>query len=433
MLIELHMIQNHAPSNLNRDDSGSPKHCTFGGIKRARISSQCLKRSIRQAWMDSGDPGLEAFTGKRTAGLLEHLADLVMKKDQDAERAAALLAARELLRALYVKKVRVSKKTGKVDTAYALFLSASEKKKLEDHLQRCWDDLKNAASELNKVEIEQKGKSNLSKQDKDEREKKESALTKAVENSLAHSPFSPGAMTVDLAMFGRMIADYPDRNVEACVQVAHAMSTHAMDHEFDYFTAVDDLGGSREEDDTGAEMIGDVEFNSACYYKYFSIDIGELLDNLAGKKPVESSTDREKEEYNKAHETARETVLKAIPAFIRAAVFTTPPGKQNSFAAHQLPDGILVEVRPVKTPVSYANAFVKPARAKGETDLVAASLDQFRQHVESLTTKFSLKAQPRLWFCTRGVKINGTEEKETLDQFIDGIENALSTQRWGHD
>ncbi len=49
MLIEIHILQNHAPSNLNRDDSGSPKTATFGDFKRARISSQCLKRSLRRS------------------------------------------------------------------------------------------------------------------------------------------------------------------------------------------------------------------------------------------------------------------------------------------------------------------------------------------------------------------------------------------------
>src|SRR6266508_2221569 len=50
-LIAIHMLQNHAPSNLNRDDNGDPKDALFGGVRRARISSQSLKRSIR--WSDT--------------------------------------------------------------------------------------------------------------------------------------------------------------------------------------------------------------------------------------------------------------------------------------------------------------------------------------------------------------------------------------------
>jgi CRISPR system Cascade subunit CasC len=424
MLIELHMIQNHAPSNLNRDDTGSPKHCVFGGVKRARISSQCLKRSIRNAWTHSGDPELQAFLGTRTAGLLEHLADLVKRKDGKTERKAVVEAGHELLKALYVKKTRESKKTGKINTAYALFLSADEKENIEKFVLKHWDSWSEAAGKVAKIQEELKEAKPTDKQKKD-LEKKQSALAGVVGQSLKDSPFSPGTMTVDVAMFGRMMADFPGRNVEAAVQVAHAISTHTMEHEFDYFTAVDDLAGGGDQDDTGAEMIGDIEFNSACYYKYFSIDTEQLEDNLSGKPPNEKATKEEKRRYEEACKTARDTVRKAIPAFIRAAVFTTPPGKQNSFAAHQLPDGILVEARQRKTPVSYANAFVKPARVKGEKDLVLAGIEQFKEHVETITTKFDLEASPRLWFCTRDIDIKGATEAKKLNDLIKKLETAL--------
>ena len=72
MLIEIHMIQNHSPANLNRDDLGAPKTCIFGGVTRARISSQCLKRSIRRS--EQFAAALERDGGVRTRRLVEEIA-----------------------------------------------------------------------------------------------------------------------------------------------------------------------------------------------------------------------------------------------------------------------------------------------------------------------------------------------------------------------
>src|SRR5437870_6535697 len=78
MFIELHLIQNFAPANLNRDDTGSPKDCEFGGVRRARISSQCLKRSIRR------DAGFTYFLagrgGVRTRRLISEIAERLSDK-----------------------------------------------------------------------------------------------------------------------------------------------------------------------------------------------------------------------------------------------------------------------------------------------------------------------------------------------------------------
>lgn len=69
MLIQIHILQNYAPANLNRDDTGSPKDAIFGGKRRGRISSQCLKRSIRRcaAFQDTFDG--TALLGVRTRKL----------------------------------------------------------------------------------------------------------------------------------------------------------------------------------------------------------------------------------------------------------------------------------------------------------------------------------------------------------------------------
>ena len=84
-------------------------------------------------------------------------------------------------------------------------------------------------------------------------------------------------LSVDVALFGRMLAVMPEKNQNAACQVAHAISTHAVEREFDFYTAVDDL---KPEDTAGADMMGTVEFNSACFYRYAVVDWEKLVDNL---------------------------------------------------------------------------------------------------------------------------------------------------------
>jgi CRISPR system Cascade subunit CasC len=166
----------------------------------------------------------------------------------------------------------------------------------------------------------------------------------------------------DVALFGRMIevADttpFGKRNlrVDAACQVAHALSSHQVNPDFDYFTAVDDLNPQGV---TGAGMIGTVEFNSACFYRYANIDLGQLEDNLGGDGVL-------------ARATAR--------AFLYASRDAIPTGKQNSFAARNLPAFAFAVVRPAGF-WSLANAFVQPVRASATSDIVQESVLALNRH-----------------------------------------------------
>ena len=130
-----------------------------------------------------------------------------------------------------------------------------------------------------------------------------------------------GGKAADLALFGRMLADLPEKNRDASSQVAHAISTHKVGVEFDFFTAVDDL---KPEDTAGSDHLGTVEFNSACFYRYVNVNIDKLKENLQGDEDLTKAT---------------------IEAFIRAAVEAIPTGKQNSFATHEKPSFVLAVVR----------------------------------------------------------------------------------------
>lgn len=360
MLIEIHILQNHSPSNLNRDDTGSPKEAVFGGWKRARISSQCLKRSIRRS--DTFQHEMENHLANRTRQLPERVRAILLK-DGITEEFAEIAAQKVSGFGNKEGTEQKADKNGTYATKQTMFLT---------------DNDINAVAEIMKQAIKNAASPKAFADDK-----------KTDYQSLAQEQgYRP--ISVDIALFGRMTTSSAFRDCEAAAQVAHAISTHKVEHEYDYFTAVDDLkGGVAVEDDAGADMIGDVEFNSACYYKYFSVDFDALVANLtgesAGKKDI-STADKK---------ASSDLAVCAVDALLRSAIMTTPSGKQNTFAAHQYPAAVLVEVRPYNTPVNYANAFVEPARSTSGKDLVKDSIEKLAKHVTALTSGFNLKTDAR--------------------------------------
>ncbi len=161
-----------------------------------------------------------------------------------------------------------------------------------------------------------------------------------------------GSRAVDIALFGRMLADLPDKNTDAAAQVAHALGTHAMkQREFDFYTAVDDLKPS---DTAGADMLGTVEFGSATFYRYICLDLVKLRENLGGDD---------------------ELLLRGLRALLYACVFAAPTGKQNTFAAHNHPSLISTVLREDASPRNLANAFEVPVNVK-DGGYIAGSLDK---------------------------------------------------------
>ena len=194
-------------------------------------------------------------------------------------------------------------------------------------------------------------------------------------------------------MFGRMTTSAAFSDVQAAVQVAHALSTHRLEQEFDYYTAVDDISG-----ETGAGFIGDTAFNSATYYKYFSVHWEGLVQNLG--------------------DTA--IAGRGVAALIRAAALAQPSGKQNSFAAHNLPDLVLVEVRERNVPISYANAFLKPVRATREQSLMDRSVAELGNYLERVAAAYGLPSQ-RAYFTTTEVTVPAATRVSGLSQLIEWL------------
>jgi len=319
MFIEIHILQNFSPSNLNRDDTGNPKDTDFGGVRRARISSQCIKRAIRSEKIFSETTQVES--GVRTRWMNRQLAESLVSAGKDEQQAQDVAKA---MAAQYIKM-------NKDHTSVLLYLSKQEVNSIQARLLQEWDqvlpNLKDGKSPL----IDQIAK-DLFKKNKNR----------------------TGAP--DIALFGRMLTNKPDFNIDAACQVAHAISTHRVNMELDFFTAVDELS---QDNESGAGMMGVIAFNSACFYRYARIDWNLLLKNLDGDE-----------------ELARRTV----EGFLLSSLKAIPTGKQNSFAAQNPPDFVLGVLRQDGESWSLANAFEKPISSDKEGGYLLksiAALDQY--------------------------------------------------------
>ncbi len=390
MILELHILQNFAPSNLNRDDTGSPKDCEFGGHRRARISSQCFKRAIRQSFKKQ-----KLIDESNLASRTKRLVDEITRRLKDGGKNEE--EARRVVENILNGVKLTVKDDGK--TQYLLFLGANEINAIAGLCLERWNALAAIASPVSNEE-------NGAKKAKAKDAKKAGAEAIPSEIKKAMLDVLNGGRAADLALFGRMLAALPDKNVHAASQVAHAISTNKVSMEFDFYTAVDDL---RPDDNQGSDMLGTVEFNSACFYRYANVDIEQLKKNLSGDE-----------------ELARKT----IEAFIQAAVTAVPTGKQNSMAAQNPPSFVLAVTRDAGL-WSLANAFVKPVRPKGESDLVEESIKALDGHWGDLVGMYGKDQIKGAWVASlaqNGLVNLKNEKVANLKALIDGVMSRLDEQ-----
>jgi CRISPR system Cascade subunit CasC len=327
-IVDIHVIQTVPPSNLNRDDVGAPKTAIYGGQRRARVSSQSWKRATRDAFdslLDTSELGV------RTKRVVELVAAEITNQSPDLDDRALELAQAVLEAAgitISSKPARKAKgKEGEVPPAeagYLLFLSNGQIRGLAELAVASAGDAGGERPSIDKKEARARA-------DRD------------------HS--------VDVSLFGRMVADATDLNVDAAAQVAHALSVHKVDNEFDYFTAVDDHKKADVDEDAGAGMIGTVEFNSSTLYRYATVDIDRLNDNLGNG----------------------EATRRAIEAFVRAFVASMPTGKQNTFANRTLPDAVLVVVRESQS-INFVGAYEEAVEEQVSGGRIAASIERLARH-----------------------------------------------------
>lgn len=345
MLIEIHMLKNYPPVNLNRDETGAPKTCMFGNALRARISSQCLKRTWRT------DPIFRAEVGEENLGIRTRRLPVLV-----AERLLEMGVPSDYVEAVKSKLTGFGNKEGKENkdpdtTAQMIFYSREDIDAVAETVKAILDQCDTV---------------------------KEVKALKAKDLQAAVSGANVRGVSLDTALFGRMVTSDAFRNIEAAVQVAHAISCNKAVLESDYFTAMDDLLAGIA-DEAGAGMIGETDFNSACFYHFAAIDTDQLLKNL---------------EYADEPEAI---VRKAIPVLLRTMAFSNPSGKQNSFAGHVLPSAVMIECKNTKIPTSMVGAFEKPIYATG--NLVQESVKALASHADMLARNYGLKVEQRMWFC----------------------------------
>lgn len=385
--MEVHILQNFAPSNLNRDDTGSPKDALFGGSRRARVSSQCFKRAMRQRFaVDSAGELPPEHLATRTQRVRARLTELLQERGRSEENVGAIITTALAGVGLKLDDEGMSQ--------YLLFLGARELTRVAELIDEHWDALAGVAP--------------------DAEEGKTGSAAKRAARGKVPKPVSDamlaaldGGKALDIALFGRMLADLPQKNQDAAAQVAHAISTHRVEREFDFYTAVDDLNPAA---DTGAGMLGTVEFTSACFYRYAALHLDLLASNLQRDDELAAS---------------------GVRAFLRAMASAVPTGKQNSFAAHNLPAFIGVTVRENALPRNLVNAFEKPVHATSEKALTHASVECLVDEWVKLDAAYgagdsSSEVYLNLTKATTDpLDDAGAHEAASLDELIDAVDAAV--------
>lgn len=367
IVIDIHALQTVPPSLINRDDTGAPKSAVFGGVPRQRVSSQSWKRAIRRYFEDNFDA---EQIGDRSKRLPEKIALRLV--DAGVERDEAIKRVEDLFKAAGIKTAveKPRKNDDSEDqpspyprTGYLLFLS-------QQQIDRAVEEL-----------LARDG------------EKPSKAEAKAILDT-DHS--------VDMAMFGRMVADDAAYNVDASVQVAHAIGIHGSTPDFDYFTAVDDLAEEGEE--TGAGMIGTVQMMSSTMYRYATINFEGLRKNL-------NSVD---------------TARLAVQHFIEAFVSSMPTGKINTFANQTLPELVYVAVRDTR-PVSLVNAFEVPVEADQGASRRKVAADRLAQEARDVESVYGFKPLAAYVMGIGETADSFTEiaEKTTLQDLTQNINEVL--------
>lgn len=296
--LQFHLLTTYPPSNPNRDDQGRPKQATLGGAPRLRLSSQSIKRALRES--PAFQAGLAGNLGVRTKKIGERIEEKLIAggAGADAARKVAVTVAK-----VFSKLEAPAKGEAEKPRATTLAFVSPDEWRFADEL----------AAKLLAGEPEPK-------------DMKGTVLRRA-----------DGA--VDIAMFGRMLADDPDFNREAAVQVGHAITTHQALAEEDWYSAVDDLNKA---EDTGAGHLGEHAFGSGVYYLYVCVDCDLLVRNLGGDKAL---------------------AAKGLEALAQALATATPRGKQNSHAHHPRAGYIRAEKGSTQ-PRDLTGAFFAPVRGQ---------------------------------------------------------------------
>lgn len=327
--VQLHLLTNYPPSNLNRDDTGRPKSALVGDATRLRISSQSQKRAWRTS--DAFESALAGHLGTRTK-MIGKEAFAALKAAGVAEK-----AAREWGRAIAAcfGKPKSEKKTDNDED-----LEIEQLAHLSPEERDAVDALVKACAERGSAPVNE-------------------------ELILLRKP----QRAVDIAMFGRMLADTPEFNMEAAVQVSHAITVHKSAVEDDYFSAIDDLN----RDVSGASHIGERGYGAGLFYLYLCINRELLKDNLGGDEAL---------------------TAKALAALIHAVTKVSPTGMQNSFASRAYASYVLAE-KGDQQPRSLVDAFLKPIKPFADEGMLEKAVKAIEKRRDSFDAVYGACADSR--------------------------------------
>ena len=380
--IDVYVLQNVPSSNINRDDTGNPKTNQYGGRLRSRVSSQAWKRAMREMfpqYLNADELGVRtkmavSLISKRIAAQRE---DLAGEKSDELAKIA--------LNAIGVKTKETKRKgsdQGSETTEYLIFIAKPEINALAG-LAISWNDNETIKYEKNGPKI-----TNAMKQE-------------------AQRVFH-GSQAIDIALFGRMLADAPDLNTDAAAQVAHATSVDQIVPEYDYFTAVDDCAAA---DNAGAAMLDTVGFNSSTLYRYANINVDSLREQVGDDKAT----------------------VEGVAAFIETFVRSMPTGKQNTFANRTLPSACVVMVREGQ-PINAVEAFENPVRPTDDASITMLAEERLGKYLDRLSAVYGEVPQKSWVVCMDETPaLLNVGESLSLPQMREAVTEYFTTKFEGRD
>jgi CRISPR system Cascade subunit CasC len=342
--LELHIIQSVPVACLNRDDLNSPKTAIFGGVQRARVSSQSWKRAIREMAKEiAKSENSNLFNGDRTRRMVYALKELLVK---DMDENVAVEIAEQVAD---IVETLDSKTDGdgfkKIKTV--MFFSKAEYEAIADAIIQS-DDVKNSVNLL-KSALDEKNDKEKAKEFKAKALKAMGKILEkgAIAKAIKSAQLKDGA---DIALFGRMVANDPSLKVDGATMFAHILSTHKVDNEIDFFTAVDDLN----KDETGAGMTSTLEFNSATYYRFCALNLDMLAkdDHLGDITLKDGKVER-----------SVKTRQQVVKTFIESTIQAIPGARKTTMNGNTLPAYVLGIVREKGHPIQLVNAFEEAIRS----------------------------------------------------------------------
>jgi CRISPR system Cascade subunit CasC len=343
--IELHILQSFPVSCLNRDDLNSPKTAIFGGVQRARVSSQCWKRAVRELAIEELP---SFFKGKRGRLFIEPMVTALKKEGFDDQK--ALDVAKEFGETLVKFDADAEKKDGILRVKTAYFTTQAEIDKLAKAYKEK-GEVKKAIKELKPEDLKD---------------------------------------AADISLFGRMVASDHTLTLEGATMFSHALSTHKVENEIDYFSAMEDWPNT----DAGAAMTGTLEFNAATYYRFAALNLDMLFDN---------------DHLACLDQKERKDVVKT---FVKATLQAIPVARKNSMNGNVLPNYVLCILREKGHPIQLINAFEEPLKSKN--GIVKNSIEAIEKEYQNLKTTWGLG----------GVEVR--MPKENLDDLLGEVEKHVN-------